>query len=380
MTTETENAPKAPKFKVDKKYIQGFIAGILVAVIAFLAIFAGTPPNFLFGSTGFDNKLVTEYNFQTEVLMSDLPVLAYFWNDWSGNNTRAYISCDNLAGLYEGKIKVARVDANRVEGYCKMYRVTAFPTIVIFDKGKMKAVLVDKNVTIDWIAQKLGIYPNNYTPTPTPTPIQTPAPTPYYGATTYRAFPKSIRANSTALQNEFMISELFLTPWKATVQRFKICDGANMPVNANSALFSLLGDTFGGDLKTFFNIPNFTETVPVSGLNYQICTEGLYPMPDTKISIADTDIRYIPFNGLLLDYYIGQIILASNMNDNQDFVPCDGREMNVNQSPALYSLIANTFGGDGISKFKLPDLSKVTPPVEGAKYYICVNGIYPPRD
>ena len=40
----------------------------------------------------------------------------------------------------------------------------------------------------------------------------------------------------------------------------------------------------------------------------------------------------------------------------QGFVPADGRLLQVNQYQALFSLLSNTFGGDGRSTFGVPDL------------------------
>ncbi|MFB9326036.1 phage tail protein [Paenibacillus aurantiacus] len=39
-----------------------------------------------------------------------------------------------------------------------------------------------------------------------------------------------------------------------------------------------------------------------------------------------------------------------------DWLPCDGRELNIQQYAALYSLIGVTYGGNATTNFKLPDL------------------------
>jgi microcystin-dependent protein len=41
------------------------------------------------------------------------------------------------------------------------------------------------------------------------------------------------------------------------------CDGAIMPVQQNTALFSLLGTSFGGNGTSNFALPNFQSNVPV---------------------------------------------------------------------------------------------------------------------
>ncbi|NES22538.1 MAG: phage tail protein, partial [Symploca sp. SIO3E6] len=42
-----------------------------------------------------------------------------------------------------------------------------------------------------------------------------------------------------------------------------ICNGAQMSISQNEALFSLLGTTYGGDGRTTFNLPDFRGRVPI---------------------------------------------------------------------------------------------------------------------
>jgi microcystin-dependent protein len=76
---------------------------------------------------------------------------------------------------------------------------------------------------------------------------------------------------------------------------------------------------------------------------------------------------------------IGEIKLAKDVDPakyGSVSMPCDGRALNVNEYAALYSLIGTKFGGDGKTSFKIPDLTGKSP-IEGAQYYIVINGIYP---
>jgi microcystin-dependent protein len=56
---------------------------------------------------------------------------------------------------------------------------------------------------------------------------------------------------------------------------------------------------------------------------------------------------------------------------------CDGSLLAIRDYTALYSLLGNTFGGDGSTTFGLPDYRKISP--TGSLYFICVNGQYPER-
>lgn len=58
------------------------------------------------------------------------------------------------------------------------------------------------------------------------------------------------------------------------------------------------------------------------------------------------------------------------------YMNCDGRTLQVSQNQALFALIGNRFGGDGVHTFALP---KLDPPAKGLHWIICTQGIWPSR-
>ena len=54
----------------------------------------------------------------------------------------------------------------------------------------------------------------------------------------------------------------------------------------------------------------------------------------------------------------------------KDWVPCDGRLMNIAENQALFSLFGETFGGDGRTTFALPIMKDL---VVGVHYCIARN-------
>ena len=52
------------------------------------------------------------------------------------------------------------------------------------------------------------------------------------------------------------------------------CDGSLLQISQNTALFSLLGTTFGGDGKTSFALPKLDGP---NGAHYCIALQGIYP-------------------------------------------------------------------------------------------------------
>lgn len=60
-----------------------------------------------------------------------------------------------------------------------------------------------------------------------------------------------------------------------------------------------------------------------------------------------------------MDGLIGEIRVFSFGYNPQCWIPCDGRQLNVQQYPALYSILGIRFGGNGSSTFNVPNLSSL---------------------
>lgn len=57
-----------------------------------------------------------------------------------------------------------------------------------------------------------------------------------------------------------------------------------------------------------------------------------------------------------MDTYLGTIVPFIGNYAPQDWAICDGSTLQIAQNAALYSLLGTTYGGDGKTTFKLPDL------------------------
>ena len=68
------------------------------------------------------------------------------------------------------------------------------------------------------------------------------------------------------------------------------------------------------------------------------------------------------------DEYIGQLIEVAFDFAPYGFLMCNGAIYSISQYPALFSLIKNKYGGDGVNTFAVPNKPG---------YCICVYGIYP---
>ncbi len=77
----------------------------------------------------------TDDNFDEEVLRSDLPVLVDFFAEWCGPCKMLAPIIDELAGEYEGKVKIGKLDIDANPKTAEKYGVQSIPTLILF-KGK----------------------------------------------------------------------------------------------------------------------------------------------------------------------------------------------------------------------------------------------------
>ena len=66
---------------------------------------------------------------------------------------------------------------------------------------------------------------------------------------------------------EPFVAEIRMFSFPFAPQGWAFCNGQTMPIMQNTALFSLLGTTYGGDAKTTFQLPNLQGNVPIGFSN-----------------------------------------------------------------------------------------------------------------
>ena len=183
-----------------------------------------------------------------------------------------------------------------------------------------------------------------------------------------------------------------------------LADGQLIPINQNTALFSILGTTYGGDGITDFALPDLrgrsvigagqgpgltnrnlgettgvaqmsltdaempahTHTLPGGGVTGS--EGGNQPYTNMKPSLAmnfSVSLQGIfpsqGGGGTTSSPFVGEVNLFAGNFSFADAPAASGQLLPINQNPVAFDLLGTTYGGDGINTFALPDLQGRTP-------------------
>jgi microcystin-dependent protein len=174
---------------------------------------------------------------------------------------------------------------------------------------------------------------------------------------------------------------------------WSFCDGQLLSIAQNTALFSLLGTTYGGNGTFNFALPDLRGRMVVeAGLGPGLTDRALGAQLGAETAtLTDADLpahtHTLPGGGttgadggnqpfaimapsLALNYIVPLQVSSSSGNTallpemrlfSGNFAPsgwafADGRLLSVAGNPDLFNALGTTYGGDGVSTFALPDL------------------------
>ena len=161
------------------------------------------------------------------------------------------------------------------------------------------------------------------------------------------------------------------------------CQNQILPIAQNTALFSILGTTYGGNGQTTFALPDFRGRVPVGvgtgpGLsNYQLGEIG--GAETFTIANANFPAHTHPFSG--------SVTMPGNAAAGNADAPANAYPATLTGTP-MYSTVNN---GSGLGNMQLAltaaAAGSVSPqpvsniqPVMGMNYIICMFGVFPSRN
>jgi microcystin-dependent protein len=167
------------------------------------------------------------------------------------------------------------------------------------------------------------------------------------------------------------VAEIRIFPFNFAPKGWAFCDGQILPLSQNTALFSLLGTTYGGDGKSNFALPNMQGNAPMhpgQGPGLSLHDLGETGGSET-VSLLESEIPSHSHN------------LRADVVDLADTnVPSPAASLALSSGGTLYQGTANTqmdgqmlapAGGDQPHNNMQPYLT----------FYFCIalQGVYPPR-
>ena len=81
----------------------------------------------------------TDASFDSDVLKSSVPVLVDYWAEWCGPCKMIAPILDEIAGDYQGKLKIAKVNVDENQQITQKYGIRSIPTLILFKDGEVHA-------------------------------------------------------------------------------------------------------------------------------------------------------------------------------------------------------------------------------------------------
>jgi len=105
-----------------------------------------------------DNDLleVTDANFDSEVIQSEIPVLVDFWAEWCAPCRMVSPVIEELAAEMAGRIKVGKLNVDLNRETAAKYDIMSIPTVILFEGGQVSKQVIGA-LPKDSLVKELGL-------------------------------------------------------------------------------------------------------------------------------------------------------------------------------------------------------------------------------
>src|SRR5438445_12862269 len=86
--------------------------------------------------------LVSESDFDSTVLQSEVPVFVDFYADWCGPCNMIAPTIETLSEEYAGKVKFVKINVDNNQQLAMKYDILSIPTSMLFENGIVKDSLI----------------------------------------------------------------------------------------------------------------------------------------------------------------------------------------------------------------------------------------------
>jgi microcystin-dependent protein len=168
------------------------------------------------------------------------------------------------------------------------------------------------------------------------------------------------------------VAEIRIFGFNFAPKGWAFCDGQLMSISQNTALFSLLGTTYGGDGKVTFGLPNMQTNVP---LNFGQSTTGtIYDLGQTSgsqyVTLLQSEVpshnhgvQSVPGNFAGNSNVVGGNSYAKSAQGNAYTTPANFVNMSIQE--------VSPVGGGNPHNNMMPYIT--------LNFCIALQGVYPPR-
>ena len=87
-------------------------------------------------------SILTDETFSHEVSSTTAPLLVDFWAPWCGPCRLVAPVLEDLAGQYEGRVKITKLNVDDNPRTASTFHITSIPTVLVFKGGELVEQIV----------------------------------------------------------------------------------------------------------------------------------------------------------------------------------------------------------------------------------------------